>query len=270
MNHYNLLWKYGLNMCELFGISGKKEVKIERDLREFFSHAPDNPNGWGLFLSRENNPLFMKENQRADRSDALNRFLAQEIKARNAIAHIRYATIGYDLMENTHPFIGKDASGRKWIFAHNGTIFEDNTLTEYFHMQTGETDSERILLYILDCMNDSIRQSQCAPDEDERFEILQKVVFKLSPRNKLNLLIYDGEIMYVHTNCKDSLFERNRDGDTSFSTKPLSDGVWTNVPFAKLVSYKDGVRRHVGRCHGNEYIPDPDSIEKLFLAYSGL
>ena len=257
-------------MCELFGLSGKKEVNIERELREFFSHAPDNPNGWGMYLDSRNGPFFMKENQRADRSDYLNRFLTQKIKAMNAVAHIRFATIGYDLMENTHPFTGKDISGREWIVAHNGTIFEGEILTKYLHVQQGETDSERIFLYILDSINTFIRRTHCAPGAAERFEILQKIVADLSPCNKLNLLIFDSEVLYVHTNYKDSLYLRSRDGNTCFSTKPLADGIWTNVPFARLVSYKDGVRQHVGKCHGNEYIPDPDSIEKLFLAYSGL
>lgn len=156
-------------MCELFGLSAEKKVNINRELKEFYSHAPDNPNGWGLYYNDGSTEFFKKENQRADRSPCLKEILSETINVGNVIAHIRYATIGYDEMENTHPFSGRDLSGRDWIFAHNGTIFEGDILTEYFHRQKGETDSERILLYMLDQLNALIRQKAGPLDEKERF-----------------------------------------------------------------------------------------------------
>ena len=86
----------------------------------------------------------------------------------------------------------------KDTIAHNGTIFEGDILTDYFHRQKGETDSERILLFMLDRLNDLIRQKGRPLDEDERFSVLEEMTKDLSPHNKLNLLIYDGDILYVH------------------------------------------------------------------------
>ena len=100
--------------------------------------------------------------------------------------------------------------------------------------------------------------------------MLEQLVADLSPKNKLNLLIYDGEILYVHTNYKDSLFFREENGSIYFATIPLKHGEWTRVPFMKLISYRDGKILRTGRCHGNEYIPDACSINALYLAYSGL
>ena len=133
-------------MCELFGLSSARKVNIDRELKEFYSHAPDNPNGWGLYYNDGCSDFFKKEDKRADRSACLKEIISREINAKTVIGHIRYATIGYDEPDNTHPFRGTDLSGRKWILAHNGTIFEGNILNEYFHKQKGETDSERILL----------------------------------------------------------------------------------------------------------------------------
>ncbi|MBQ9360135.1 MAG: class II glutamine amidotransferase [Lachnospiraceae bacterium] len=257
-------------MCELFGLSGRGKVNIGQELREFYSHAPENPNGWGIFLHDDNVSFVDKEDKRADRSDYLRSLLSGRVRAKDAIAHIRLATIGYDEISNTHPFRGCDLSAREWILAHNGTIFEGESLNKYVYEQDGETDSERILLYLIDGMNQAIKDKQGALDEDERFEVIQDIVTELSPKNKLNLLIYDGEVLYAHTNYKDSLYERHDDRSIYFSTKPLKVGLWENVPFTRLMSYKDGRELRAGVSHGNEYIPDECSINALYLAYSGL
>lgn len=257
-------------MCELFGLSGKKKVNIGRELKEFYSHAPKNPDGWGLFLHNDGGDLFEKEEKRADRSTRLKELITDDIGAKDAIAHIRLATVGYDEIENTHPFKGYDLSANEWIFAHNGTIFESDHLSKYVYEQEGQTDSERIFLYMLDCVNEAIRKKRRALDEAERFEILDRMVYGLSAKNKLNLLIFDGQILYVHTNSRDTLFFSEKDGSMYFSTKPLSDGTWEKVPFTRLLSYKSGELLISGTCHENEYIPDEESINALYLAYSGL
>ena len=257
-------------MCELFGLSASKKVNIDKELKEFYSHAPDNPNGWGFYYTDGCSDYFKKENRRADRSDCLRCILSGKINARDAIGHIRYATIGYEEMYNTHPFTGTDLSGRKWIFAHNGTIFDGDILTEYFHRQKGETDSERILLYMLDQMNARIREKAGPLDESERFAVLEEMAARLSPNNKLNLLIYDGDVLYIHNNCKDSLYVREEEDAVTISSKPLCRGSWEHAPFTRLVSYKAGRRMNTGADHGLEYIPDPESIHALYLMYSHL
>lgn len=257
-------------MCELFGLSGGRKVNIVNELKEFYSHAPENPNGWGLFLDDGGRGLFCKEDVRADKSRRLEEIMKGDIWARDAIAHIRLATIGYDEMENTHPFRGYDISEREWIFAHNGTIFESDVLNKYTYEQDGETDSERIFLYILDSMNEAMRRKSGPLDADERFDILQQITAGLAPKNKLNLLIYDGEMLYVHSNYRGSLYERREDGYILFSTRPLQEGKWDEIPFTRLLSYKDGESVREGTSHDTEYIPDECSINALYLAYSGL
>lgn len=257
-------------MCELFGLSGSEKKNINKELGEFYSHAAKNPDGWGIFLKDGDESFFDKEDKRADRSRHLKKLLSGSIAAKDAIAHIRLATIGYDEMENTHPFKGYDLSANEWVLAHNGTIFESDLLTGYTYEQDGDTDSERIFLYMIDCLNSAIKKKQGALSEEERFAVLERLVHDLSPKNKLNLLIYDGEILYVHTNYKDSLYQREEGGSVYFSSTPLDPGIWDKVPFMRLVSYKDGKLLRTGRCHGNEYVPDECSLNALYLAYSGL
>ncbi len=35
-------------MCELFGISSARPVRLNALLREFYSHSGEHPDGWGL------------------------------------------------------------------------------------------------------------------------------------------------------------------------------------------------------------------------------
>ena len=89
-------------------------------------------------------------------------------------------------------------------------------------------------------------------------------------KNKLNIILFDGEQTYLHTNYKDSLYVNQTDDGAIFSTNPLSEGTWDHLPFKTLVSYKDGEPYLSGREHEGEYIPDEQAIRALYLAYAGL
>ncbi len=257
-------------MCELYGFSGKKRKKLNSDLREFFSHSRNHPDGWGMAALDDNDSSFLKESVSAFKSDKLKGILEGEIENKNLIAHIRLATVGYDEYNNTHPFRGRDKSGREWTFVHNGTIFEGDILVPYLYRQKGSTDSERIFLYLIERMNNEIEKKGWALGSEERFQVIQSLVKELAAHNKLNLIIFDGEFMYVHTNCKDSLYLRDDKDGVTFSTVPLKEGRWKHVPPMRAIAYKDGKKFYEGDCHGLEYIPDEKSIRALYLAYAGL
>lgn len=257
-------------MCEILGFSQKRKTQINRELEVFYSHAPEHPNGWGLAVFDNDEIDLKKEGVRADKSAYLKSLLEEEITAKDAIAHIRLATIGVEDIVNCHPFVYADRSGRRWVLAHNGTIFESDELNQYVFKEKGETDSERILLYIIDRMNEEMVNRGRALCTEERFEVLDDIISHSSPKNKLNLLIYDEEALYVHTNCKDSLYLRKNDDGYTFSTQPLTQERWENVPFTTLLGYRDGRHILTGTNHGNEYFFDENSYKPLYLAFSGL
>lgn len=257
-------------MCEIYAFSGNRKRKLNHDLSEFYSHAAQHPNGWGLALFNKTNTEIYREAKQADRSETLKKLLERPIITQTALAHIRSATIGNVEIDNCHPFTATDISGRTWTLIHNGTVFEEDHLNEYIFQQKGETDSERILLYIIDRINESIRQSDHFPDAAKRFGILDELVCGSSPKNKLNLLIYDGEILYVHTNFRNSLYFHSYESGMVFSTQPLTENGWSNVTFTTLLGYKDGVLLYTGTNHGNEYFFDPSTYQPLYMAYSGL
>ncbi len=257
-------------MCELFGVSSAKPEKLNNELKEFFSHSPAHPNGWGLALLDEGDFSLEKEPIKALNSHYLKARLSEPIIAKTALAHIRLATIGNMDWKNCHPFTGMDDSGRRWTLIHNGTIFECDVMNRYVSIQRGETDSERILLYLIDCMNAGIQKKGQKLSAEERFKIVDDLVIEASPENKLNLLIYDEDLLYVHCNYQGSLNRMFTRDSVFFSTEPLKHGEWEPVPCTQLEAYRQGQLVYTGTNHGQNYIPDPKKMDMLFLAFSQL
>lgn len=260
-------------MCELFGISSIRKIKANGYLRTFFSHSEKHCCGWGMASFCGQNISLEKEPLCASQSQYLKFRMASPILADNMIAHIRLASIGCMKYENSHPFILNDNAARMWTLAHNGTIFAFPHLQDFCDMQCGETDSERILLYLVDEVNRRQTELERPLTKEERQELMDRLIADLSVHNKLNLLIWDGEQMYVHTNYADTLHMLQvSDGTVVFSTLPLDDGPWQKVPFLQLQVYDNGRLIFQGRHRSTEYIdPEKDfEYKSYYYDYAGL
>lgn len=257
-------------MCELFGISSRERYQINDYLKEFFTHSNAHPHGWGLACMGENGVSVEKEPIQASKSNYLKERLSVPIQVKTAFAHIRYATIGNVEYKNCHPYTTKDRNGRQWTLVHNGTIFDYPPLNEYVSIQKGDTDSERILLYIVDLVNEKERCLQRKLDKQERFQLLDSVIVEMSKGNKLNLMLHDGELFYVHTNYADSLYELEQEDRILFSTTPLKKERWQPVIFSTLLAYEEGSRVFRGTNHGNEYVDSEENMKFLYSIFSDL
>lgn len=260
-------------MCELFGFSSEKELVINEYLKEFYGHSDMHPHGWGLVCFEGSEAMIEKEPVQATKSAYLQERLKTPVCNRTVFAHIRYATIGNVDYRNCHPYTGKDVSGRRWTLVHNGTIFDYSPLNKYCRLQEGDTDSERMLLYIIERANAFLRESGEADVPESRFRLIQEILSDMARGNKLNLLLYDGEYTYIHTNYRNSLYylEKQELGSCVLvSTQPLSEEDWEPVPFTKLVVYREGTRVFTGTEHGNEYIDNEENTKFLYQAFSNL
>ena len=153
---------------------------------------------------------------------------------------------------------------------HNGTIFDYPPLSRFLKQQKGDTDSERILLYIIEQVNKRQKAAYRPLEPHERFSLVDSIVSEMSRGNKLNLLIYDGEYMYAHTNYADSLHYLQTENGIIFSTLPLSHDEWQKLPFTTLLAYKDGKAVFKGTNHKNEYKDNEESIKLLYQIFSNL
>ncbi|MBQ9610835.1 MAG: class II glutamine amidotransferase [Lachnospiraceae bacterium] len=257
-------------MCEILGVSSKENIFLNEYLKEFYSHSDAHPHGWGLGILHGNDAAIEKEPVKADKSTYLKERLKQRISEKTLFAHIRYATIGHVEYKNCHPYSMVDNNGRRWTLIHNGTIFEAKPLEKYVYVQDGDTDSERILLYIIDVINEEEGRANRRLSAKERFNIIDKIIVDISKDNKLNLMLYDNELMYVHTNFAGSLHYLKKDGSVIVATSPVSDEEWEKVPFTQLLAYKDGELLYVGTNHGNEYIENEENVKMLYQIFAEL
>ena len=257
-------------MCELFGVTANRRVKINDFLKIFFGHSNEHRNGWGLAFLDDNSVSIEKEPTRASDSLYLKNRLTGRIETSRCMAHIRRATVGDVCFSNTHPFTKRDEAGRTWVLVHNGTIFESPILSAYQYKQEGTTDSERILLYIVDQMNKHYISELNGFDANERIQLIEKIIRRLAPENKLNIMLYDGDYFYVHKNERETLYKSERNGSVIFSTHPLQDSGWEEVPQNQLLVYKDGILVHTGQKHDHTYVQTEEKTKLLYLGFAGL
>ena len=241
-------------MCELLGFSSRRKQNIDGYLHTFYSHCVNNPSGWGLAAFDGQDSRLYTEPVSADDSPLLPQILEKGIEAPTVLAHLRKATVGGIKPANCHPFVQKDSQGMQWTLMHNGTIFSGLELLPYQEKQVGDTDSERILLYLVDRINGEIGRKGCELNAFERFKVVEQMIDKLSYRNKLNLIIYDGEQMYVHVNMEGTLFYKSDESSTLFATVPLDEQGWEPLPLTTLFVYQNGKLQYRGKNHHNEYI----------------
>ncbi|MBQ9673792.1 MAG: class II glutamine amidotransferase [Ruminococcus sp.] len=257
-------------MCEIFAANLHKEQQINEYLKVFFSHSPNHPHGWGLAIADGNNVSVEKEPVQASKSLYLKNRLSHQIIVKTAMAHIRYATIGNVEYRNCHPYSKFDNRSRRWTMIHNGTIFEYSPLDKFFKKQKGDTDSERILLYIIEQINTQQKAIGRPLDPEERFDLLDSIVCDMAKGNKLNLLIFDGEYMYAHSNYFGSLHYLETDGGMLFSTLPLNDEGWRKLPLTTLHAFKNGKLAFKGTNHRNEFFDNEESLKYLYQIFADL
>ena len=159
------------------------------------------------------------------------------------LAHIRLATRGTMDYENTHPFVMRDNCGRPQTLGHNGTIFDCEILSTFVKTQQGQTDSERILCYMIDRINTEQERLRRPMSQEERFRLMDEIICKITPENKVNLFVFDGELFYVHTNYKNSLHWCWKEDALVISTRPLGKDSWGQIPMNTLLAYQDGELR---------------------------
>ena len=75
-------------MCELFGVTSNKKVKLNNYLKEFFSHSNKHPNGWGMAFFDDADLSIIREPKNASKSSYLDNLLSDEIESSKMLAHI--------------------------------------------------------------------------------------------------------------------------------------------------------------------------------------
>lgn len=262
-------------MCELLGMSFNLPVNPKISFKGFQIRGKDNPDGWGIAYYEREHAIIKKEAKSALSSDFLNNEdNLKNINSKIIIGHVRKKSRGESSHNNTHPF-QRVLSGKEYLFAHNGTIKDFHDFDLSIFKPCGETDSEHIFCYLLEC----IKKKNIMNWTNSEFEWLYKQFYQInnhpnSKFNKFNCLMSDGEHLFCYhdmeelQDCRNTLYYIQRklpygniklkdiDWDVDLrkeknsnhigfiiATKPLTDEKnWEAFIKGELIVFKDGKR----------------------------
>lgn len=228
-------------MCEVYGFCGSKATTLNKYTNEFWLHARMHQDGFGYYLA-DKDKLYVNPNSAMKYIKGLYKF---NFLSKLALCHIRFKTHGPASVENCHPFSKTDIRGIKWTLIHNGYISDSPAVAALGTLQTGETDSERILLCIVEAIN-SFYEHSWVSDPDEFFYRLytqiEITLSELSTLGKTNLIFTDSltNNMYVYMNHPNTLYRLYADGGVHISTTKLSEDNWEPVEPYKLHIFNNG------------------------------
>ena len=222
-------------MCQLLGMNCNTPTDIVFSFEGFSKRGgltDHHTDGFGIgFFEGRGLRLFLDNRPSAD-SPVAELIRQYQIKSENVIAHIRKATQGQVLLENTHPF-RRELWGRYWLFAHNGHL---NGFTppqgEYF-TPVGNTDSERAFCYILEQLRQRFAEQ---PERDVLFAAVRDLVGEIRAHGLFNMMLSNGEMLFAHTSTL--LFYIVR--QAPFGKANLSDAE-VSIDFTEVTTPKDRV-----------------------------
>jgi len=212
-------------MCRLLGCVSKERTSLRHELldaaRPLLRPGDDNDSGWGMAVyphgdGEQPNCFRSPTNASADDGAAAH----ADRSGRILMAHVRKATRGGLVEENTHPFcLGE------YAFCHNGTIGAPDRLLGLPEGAgpAGETDSERLFHRLLREVN---------PDPATVVDGLRRAVHAAAtcaPLSALNFLFSDGEHLYAY---RLGVFEMHwlaREGQILVATERMTDEAWHDV-----------------------------------------
>lgn len=202
-------------MCRLFGFRSAVPSKAHQSLvvaeNALGAQSHLHPDGWGIGWFEEEEAYIIKSANAAHACDRFKR-ASTVLTSHTFLVHVRRATVGITDHLNAHPF----RHGR-WLFAHNGTLFDYDKLAPWLKSQTldrfeplilGETDSERLFYFLLSRVvaaggsrtgRDPTAPSQVTEAVRKALLELDEVARELGVlRPIVNVVLTDGRVFLAH------------------------------------------------------------------------
>jgi glutamine amidotransferase len=189
-------------MCELFALSSLLPATVSFSMAEFSRHGGltgPHKDGWGIAFYEENDVQIIRETIPAMRSDYIHCLKDHNFSSNLVISHIRLATQGRILLQNTQPFC-RELAGKMHVFAHNGDLKNIETSQKIKlgrYRPLGETDSEYAFCCLMNLMEE-LWTSQKPPELGARLEVVCYFAALLRKLGPANFIYSDSEILFVH------------------------------------------------------------------------
>jgi glutamine amidotransferase len=188
-------------MCELLGMSARRPTNLRLSLHELGRHGGEtgpHRDGWGVGFVQERDALVVREPAAASDSRHLAFLEDYALDGTIAVAHVRRATQGPRLLQNTQPFV-RELGGRAHLFAHNGMlpgIERDARFATRRFRRIGDTDSEHAFCALLERLSDAWAED--APPLSRRVAIVTEFAAELRTLGPANFLYSDGDVLFAH------------------------------------------------------------------------
>jgi predicted glutamine amidotransferase len=198
----------GNAMCELFAMSSRKPSAVSYSLPSFAqrgSYIRKNREGWGIAYAQDEDVFIIREAKPATTSPWVKFAAEQHLESHTVIAHVRHATIGDPVLQNTHPF-RYVAQGKVHVFAHNGTL---TGLADRFpkkklrYRPIGDTDSEHAFCLMLERLD----QLEDYTEAGLRQEKIAEFASEMTEFGAFNFLYYNTRALYAHAHRR--VYEEN-------------------------------------------------------------
>jgi len=249
-------------MCQLLGLNANTPTDLVFSFTGFANRALEHKDGFGIAFFEGRGLRLFVDHQSATASPVAEMVRRYPIHSRHVIAHIRKATQGQVLLENTHPFM-RELWGRYWAFAHNGDLRDFQPKLHAAYRPVGDTDSERAFCWLL---QELAKNHARLPTVPELTATLAELVPQISRHGTFNFLLSHGDALWAH--CSTHLHyvlrahpfatARLRDEDLSIDfathtrpsdrvavvvTEPLTQNEpWVALQPGELAVFSEGVR----------------------------
>lgn len=202
-------------MCRLFGFRSAVPGRAHRSLLEAENAVAEqsrrHSDGWGIGYYVEDDAYVVKSATAAHQCSRFRR-AGEGIRSHTMLVHVRRATVGVVDPANAHPF----RYGR-WLFAHNGTIFDFDAVSPwlkagmdegFWPLILGDTDSEHLFYYLLSALADNgVDRSGRRPSDPQVVGgVVRRALAALDARCRelgldrpiTNVILTDGRLLLAH------------------------------------------------------------------------
>ncbi|MCA8320906.1 class II glutamine amidotransferase [Burkholderia cepacia] len=224
-------------MCQLLGMNCAAPTDVTFSFTGFAARGgltDHHADGWGIAFFEDKACRLFIDHQASATSPIAEMVKRYPIKSKNTIAHIRKATQGHILLENSHPFL-RELWGRHWIFAHNGDLqdYAPDMDGSVYH-PVGTTDSEQAFCVLMQGLRETFPGAQ--PPLPELFERVGELTRGITDHGVFNFLMSNGQALFAHCSTRLHYLVRR----WPFSTAHLVDED-LSIDFAKYTTPEDRV-----------------------------
>ena len=209
------------NMCQLLGMNCNIPAAISFSFEGFSARGgrtDEHKDGWGIAFYRGAGCQLFTDHLSSIASPIAELIKRNPIKSKNIIAHIRKATQGPIVLENSHPFM-RELWGRYWTFAHNGDLQNFQPKLAGRFVPVGETDSERAFCHMMDRLQQRFSGHVRTPPRADLFDAIAEFAGEIASHGTFNFMLSNGEVLFAH--CSTNLHYVAR--SYPFSTAQLID-----------------------------------------------